>query len=435
MSIIKKLIPSKFHQVPKLMRSLSLIVLVNLLITVVSPLVATFFFNIGFSKGAYILAYSSLGTALFFVLLNVSKNLMLCGIFFTLHSLIVSLSLMSYTGGVGSPFLLWLFGIGPVSFLYFKKRLALFWTFFVSLCLVVMAVLQSQGFPFEQQLPEKYFYGCWVFMFSFLVFIFVKLIMGFQSGLKKSNWKLKKSNQELERFAYIASHDLKSPLRNINNFINLFNRKYIDVLDENGKEYLQIISTNAQQMQHLIEDILEYSQNDMQPAKKEKVDLNKILNQLSAQISGEGKYQDYQIDFTPLPILNSDFTRVKQVFQNLVENGLKYNTSDLKKVTIEFSAQKNTIHFLIKDNGIGIKAEYHDRIFEMFQRLHNTGTYEGTGIGLAICKKSVLLLGGAIAVTSTVDVGSIFELTFPKTILWKEKVTTAISIEETQLSV
>ncbi len=435
MSIIEKLIPTKFRQVPKFRRSLSLIILVNLLITLVSPLVATFFFNIGFDEGAYILAYSSVGTALFFVLLNVSKNLMLCGVFFTIHSLVVSLSLMSYTGGVGSPFLLWLFGIGPVSFLYFKKRIALFWTFFVVCCLLTMAILQFLDFPFEQQLPEKYFYGFWVFMFSFLVFIFVKLIMGFQSGLKASNRKLKASNQELERFAYIASHDLKSPLRNINNFIHLLNRKYTDVLDETGKEYLQIIGTNAKQMHHLIEDILEYSKNDTQTVSKEKVDLNKVLNQLAVQISGEEKYQNYQIDFSPLPILNSDFTRIKQIFQNLIENGLKYNDSDFKKVTIEFLAQKNTIHLLIKDNGIGMKPEYYERIFEIFQRLHNTGTYEGTGIGLAICKKAVLQLGGQITVTSAVGVGSIFELTFPKTILWQEEVASVVKVEAPRIEV
>ena len=435
MSIIKKLIPTKFHQVPKLMRSVSLIVLVNLLIIVSSSLVAMLFFKIGFNEGGYILVYSSVGTLLFFVLLRTGINLVLCGVLFTVQSLVVSLSLMSYTGGVSSPFLFWLFAIGPVTFLYFKKRFALFWTFFVYFCLAVMATLQFLGFPFEQQLPEKYFYGFWVFMFSFVAFIFVKLIIGFQNGLKKSNRKLRTSNQELERFAYIASHDLKSPLRNISSFINLLNKKYTADLDETGKEYLQIISTNAKQMHHLIEDILEYSKNNTQTVNKEKVDLNKILNQLSAQLKGEERYQNCQINFTQLPVLNSDFTRVKQVFQNLIENGLKYNDSDLRKVTISFLEQKNTIHFLIEDNGIGMEEKYYDRIFEMFQRLHNEGAYEETGIGLAICKKVLLQLGGNIEVESEVGVGSVFELIFPKTILWKEKITTEIKKKEVQVSI
>lgn len=192
--------------------------------------------------------------------------------------------------------------------------------------------------------------------------------------------------------------------------------------------YLQIINTNAKQMHHLIEDILEYSKNNTQTANKEKkkVDLNKILNQLSAQINGEEKYQDCQIHFTPLPNLNSDYSRIKQLFQNLIENGLKYNNSDLRKVTIEFLEQKNTIHFFIKDNGIGMKAEYYDQIFEMFQRLHNDSAYEGTGIGLAICKKVMIQLGGKIEVESEVGKGSVFELIFPRTILWKEKLASVI---------
>jgi len=416
----KQLIPIQFHNDPKTLKSLSLIVTLNILIMIVAGIFAPLLFHIGFNEGGWIMTYTSIGALAYIVILNLTRNLFLCGTYFMLQSLFVTIILMVYTGGVSSPFLLWIFAMCPVSFLYFKKRVANFWVVLICVCFLVITVLQILGFPFEQHLPDKYFYGSWGFMFSFVVFVFVSMVQGFQNGLKKSNKKLKTSNQELERFAYIASHDLKSPLKNISSFTRLFNKKYDDQLDAKGKEFLQIIASNAEQMHHLIEDILEYSQTNSREVKKEKVDLNNILNQLSIQLLNEEQYCQSQIDFCNLPILESDYTLIKQVFQNLVENGLKYNDSEQKKIEIIFQESKNNIQFLIRDNGIGMEEKYYDQIFEMFKRLHTGNEYNGTGIGLAICKKMVLQLGGEIRLTSKVNEGSTFYLIFPKTMLWQE---------------
>ena len=427
MSLIESLIPKKILTDRKNFRSVYSFVIIDLIILFVSLSFVPVFLFIDFAEGAYIMFYSSFAALGFLVILKLNQNLIISGNYFVFQIIVICFSMMYFTGGVSSPFLLWLFCVSPVSFLFFKEKNALFWTTIILISFFILAAAQILGYPFEQQLTPIVLNITWIISFFFGVFIFASTFRNFQRGLNKVNQKLKgtnselrNSNQELERFAYIASHDLKSPLRSVISFITLFNKKYKNQIDTEGQEFLDIIATNADQMQHLIEDILEYSKSKNRVLKKEKVDLNKVLEQIVSHIDSKDFYLDGKVQVSPLPEIESDFTIFKQLFQNLIDNGLKYNHGHHKLVSVQYLEKETELYFLIKDNGIGMEEAYFERIFEMFQRLHNKSEYQGTGIGLAVCKKIVQQLGGKIWVTSKLNEGSIFHLTFPKSMLWTE---------------
>ncbi|MFK8008713.1 MAG: ATP-binding protein [Saprospiraceae bacterium] len=428
MSFIKSLIPIKIQADRKIFRSVYSLIVVDLIILLISLSFVPIFLFIDFEEGAYIMFYSSLAALGYILLLNLNQNLTTSGNYFVSQIIIICISMMYFTGGVTSPFLFWLFCTCPVLFLFFKEKVAFIWTGIILICFLTLAILQILGYSFEQQLTPIVLIITWSASFLFGVFIFVSTFKNFQLGLKKINKKLKgtnselkNSNQELERFAYIASHDLKSPLRSVISFITLFNKRYKSQIDEDGQEFLDIIATNADQMQHLIEDILEYSKSKNRVLKKEKVDLNKVLKQIVSHINSNDFYLDGKVQVSPLPIIESDFTIFKQLFQNLIDNGLKYNHGHHKLVSVQYLEKETELYFLIKDNGIGMEEAYFEKIFEMFQRLHNKSEYQGTGIGLAVCKKIIQNLGGKIWVSSKLGEGSIFHITFPKSMLWSEK--------------
>lgn len=239
------------------------------------------------------------------------------------------------------------------------------------------------------------------------------LILGFDlTRIKQSEFDLQKyaarleeSNRELERFAYIASHDLKSPMRNIVSFVGLLERK-IDP-DQNGdiKEYTQFISTNARYMYQLIQDILEYSKlRKYSTDEFEMVNLNEVLDQVLMLY----KERDVKIEVAPLPTLYTNPSIMIQLFQNLIDNGIKYNVQEVPEVKVSVKAVNDSYEFCISDNGIGMEEHYLSQIFEMFKRLHNQTKFEGTGIGLAICKKIVELHQGEIWVASQPEEGTQF---------------------------
>ena len=428
MFYIKQLIPSKFKEDSKIKSSVLTIVVIDVILILLSLFLVPILLSIGFIPGAYIMFYTSISAILYLILLNTTKNLDLCGNYFTIQSLVISIVLMYYTGGIVSPFLFWFFSIAPISFLYFRVKKATVWAVIVSMVFIAFAMIQILGFEFEQHLTPQLFLIIWTLNFSFTSFIFISSFRNFHRGLKKinkklysTNDKLKDTNEELERFAYIASHDLKSPLRGIISFITLFQKRYSDKVDEQGNEFINLIANNAHQMHNLIEDILEYSKSNSREVKKEEVNLNLLLDQINTNIHTENNYPNSKILYNKLPVIQSDFVLLKQLFQNLIENGLKYNNSLNKIISIQYLEQKDAIYFIIKDNGIGMEEKYLDRIFEMFQRLHNKNEYQGTGIGLAICKKIILQLEGKITVTSKVDEGSSFHISLPKSILLNKK--------------
>lgn len=236
--------------------------------------------------------------------------------------------------------------------------------------------------------------------------------------LELSNKKLSTANQELEQFAYITSHDLKEPLRNISGFSSLIRRNIQQSKYENIVEYLEFISQNTRQMHALIEDILSFSKVSKTTKVTKTISLalilEKVKNDLQLLISekkGQIVYEDPKLQNHAAKILLP--FQISMVFKNLIENGLKYNKHGSPKVTIGYMQKTDCHLFTVQDNGIGIDANYHQKVFEMFKRLHHRGEYSGSGVGLAICKKVVQNLNGEIKIRESAEVGTVFELEIP----------------------
>jgi len=232
--------------------------------------------------------------------------------------------------------------------------------------------------------------------------------------LQKTNLELKESNMELERFAHIASHDLKEPLRIILNFSQLLERDLDNPNSKNElKEYASFIQRNAKQMNNLIEDVLEFSQEGSQNIPFMQVDTKKVLSDVEELLNYEIKTKNARINIsTAIPNINGDRTKLLLVFKNLIKNGIKYNRNEEPQVDVTYSEVDGFHQFCVKDNGIGIDIAYHESVFEMFKRLHNRTEYDGSGLGLAFCKKVVNKMGGQIWLTNA-DQGSCFYFTIP----------------------
>ena len=226
--------------------------------------------------------------------------------------------------------------------------------------------------------------------------------------LEDKNNRLQAANEELERFAYIASHDLKTPLRTIISFTGLLERDFKNNNLDNFPDYFSYVKGGAKQMNSLISTTLEYSRvNHKVEIDKRKVDLNKVVEKIKTNLL-QTYGENIVIQKESLPIVLAEEGQMTLLFQNLIENGLKYNEEDNKTIKITTEETANNIQIKIKDNGIGIHKQYHEQIFIMFKRLHTNHTYEGTGLGLAICKKIVDRMNGKIWLESEEGKGTTF---------------------------
>jgi len=198
--------------------------------------------------------------------------------------------------------------------------------------------------------------------------------------------KLESTNKELERFAHIASHDLKTPLRNVVSFLNLIERKIVKYNDSDLKEFTYHARQGASQMFHLIQDVLEYSKVEDEVVNKEEVDLNELLFGVIQKLQPEISEINGELSSCHLPVVQAEAEHMTQLFSHIISNGFKYNQKKKPRVKINYREQEDVHLFAISDNGIGVEKQYYDQIFEMFKRLHTTKTYEGSGIGLSICK-------------------------------------------------
>lgn len=233
--------------------------------------------------------------------------------------------------------------------------------------------------------------------------------------LTQANEELARSNRDLEQFAYVASHDLKEPLRMISSYTQLLDKKLTGSLDKDAEEYMDFVLEGSQRMSSLINDLLDYSRVGRSNDVKEVVNINeilaKVLSNLQAQITETNAFVTYD----SMPVIHGVFSQLLQLFQNLIANALKFHKEDENPaVSIACEEKSDEYLFSIKDNGVGIPNEYKERVFVIFQRLHNREKYSGTGIGLAICKKIVEFHGGQIWFESEVDRGTTFYFTLKK---------------------
>ena len=232
--------------------------------------------------------------------------------------------------------------------------------------------------------------------------------------LESLNKELDFHIKEIEQLTYIASHDLQEPLRTLTNFAQLFREDYAGKMDENGNKYIDFIFNSATRMRSLVTGLLDYSLLG-QKSIMTMVDCNKIIREILSDMSDSINLNGAKITVYELPVLNCYETEMRLLFQNLIQNAIKFRKPKvLPEIKISAEDSKNEWVFALEDNGIGIEKKDKDKIFNIFQRTHNRSEFEGSGIGLAHCKKIVELHGGKIWVEPAPGAGSIFIFTIPK---------------------
>lgn len=236
-----------------------------------------------------------------------------------------------------------------------------------------------------------------------------------EEALKIASDNLRRSNQDLQQFVYVASHDLQEPIRAIHGFTSILARKLEPLLTDETRKSMGQITSGAERMRTLIEGLLAYARVESRGEQFKSVDMDALINSivqedLKMRIEETGA----QVTVEPLPVIQGDEGQLRMLFTNLISNALKYKRDEPPRVKVESVSGKHHNVISVQDNGIGFDQKHADRIFVMFQRLHSRNQYEGTGIGLALCKRVAERHGGTITAKSTPGQGSTFIVSFPK---------------------
>lgn len=233
-------------------------------------------------------------------------------------------------------------------------------------------------------------------------------------AIKKHAANLEFKNNELEQFAFIASHDLQEPLKTIGSYIDLFESEYGQDLGDNGKVFFNYIKEASGRMQNLISGLLDYARIGRN-MKLEPVDCNLLCQIIIKDLNEMIESSQARVTFENLPTIRASYVELHVIFQNLIENAIKFKKTDsTPEVHIGFKEREDHFEFYVSDNGIGIAEEFHDKVFVIYQRLHTRDKYDGTGIGLTHCKKIIDIFGGKIWLESALHEGSVFYFTIPK---------------------
>lgn len=234
-----------------------------------------------------------------------------------------------------------------------------------------------------------------------------------EQRVEERTLELKRSNQELEQFAYVASHDLQEPLRMVSSYTQLLAKKYKGQLDEKADMYIHYAVDGASRMQTLINDLLEYSRVSTRGGNFDQFDCNRMINNVILYLKQRIDECGATLVVDQLPVISGDMSQIERVFMNLISNSLKYKGSQQPIIHISAVQKKNTWLFSVRDNGIGIDPKYKEKVFIIFQRLHSRTEYSGTGIGLAVCKRIIERHSGEIWFESEVGKGTTFYFTIP----------------------
>lgn len=234
-----------------------------------------------------------------------------------------------------------------------------------------------------------------------------------EAAIQRYAAELNRSNAELEQFAYVASHDLQEPLRMVTSYLQLVEQRYADKLDADGQEFINYAVDGATRMKELINDLLTYSRIQRTTGEWTQVPMQEVFERVLHNLQLRIEDTHAEVTSDPLPVVTANRVQMVQLLQNLIGNALKFTADRPPRVHVSVEQQGAMWRFAVSDNGIGIEQAYLDRIFTIFQRLHTRSQYEGTGIGLAICRRIVEKHGGQITVESTPGEGSTFYFTLP----------------------
>jgi light-regulated signal transduction histidine kinase (bacteriophytochrome) len=231
--------------------------------------------------------------------------------------------------------------------------------------------------------------------------------------LEQYSQELKRSNAELEQYAYVVSHDLKEPLRMVTSFTNLLEEELRKGLSNDARRYMRFVSDGAGRMRTMIEDLLDYSRVGRGDMEMEATDLTEAVATALENLAISIQESGVEVQIGELPPVSGVPSLLLRLFQNLIGNAIKFRGD--RKPVIQIGAEQDgeTWKLFVRDNGIGIESQHLERVFQVFQRLHRRDEYEGSGIGLAVCRKIVERHGGQLWVESVKDEGSTFWLTFP----------------------
>lgn len=231
-----------------------------------------------------------------------------------------------------------------------------------------------------------------------------------QKELEEKASNLKRSNEELERFAYVASHDLQGPLRTITSYLQLLEQRYFGLLGPDAKDFISFSVSGAKRMQQLITDLLNYSRLNSVPRPYQHVNLNELVFVVTKNLESAIQSKGAIIEYSNLPVIFAEQYQLTQMLQNLIDNGMKFVKEKVPHILINCTETADFWQISVSDNGIGIKEEFKDKVFQIFQRLHTENEYPGTGIGLAICKKVADLHDGQIWFDSKEGEGTTFHV-------------------------
>ncbi|MBM4263922.1 MAG: response regulator [Deltaproteobacteria bacterium] len=234
-----------------------------------------------------------------------------------------------------------------------------------------------------------------------------------QTDLKHQAEQLARSNRDLEQFAYVASHDLQEPLRMVSSYAKMLAKRYDGKLDSTADDYIGFVLDGAERMRQLIQDLLKYSRAGTSPAPLGPVNVATALSQTLEDLDVAIQSSRATVTHDELPIVMANETQMKQLLQNSIGNAIKFHGDKAPQIHVSAERKGCEWRFAVRDNGIGVPAEFAERIFVMFQRLHSRETYPGTGIGLSICKKIVDHMNGRIWVEPNPEGGSSFFFTIP----------------------
>ncbi|MFX1304732.1 MAG: ATP-binding protein [Promethearchaeota archaeon] len=309
-------------------------------------------------------------------------------------------------------------------FFYFPSILASLWwkktglivPAFLAVILILFHIIQDYGI-FNLETINNFLRGISLIIVGIVVSFLSEHISKREIEFNEIMEDLRRSNEDLQQFAYVASHDLQEPLRAIVSFSQLLEDKYQDKIDKDGKEFIHFITDGAKKMNTLIKDLLSYSRITTHAQPPKLTNLEVILQDALFNLHESIKESGAIITYDEMPILKVDKSQFIQLFQNLLSNAIKFRKQETPRIHIGVTKTNNKWLFSVKDNGIGIESDYFGKLFNIFYRLHTKEEYPGTGIGLPICKKIVQRYGGKIWVESEIGKGSTFFFTiFPEKI-------------------